>query len=347
MKRMLKNKMISIVLSSILVVSLSALLGCGGDMYDEYSEEYDPYMMAEDEYEDEYEAYEDYEDYDEYVPEQEESYEDYYEGYFPGVRGCDPSIFGKHGSASEVEGTTVIVSIFANDLESCWTENDANLMYDMKNYLGIACDWITDQVASYGTNINFIYDWEQHEDLYYEADIDYTVLSGNDDERIGYGYECIDGTIDSNTIMSNYSADNIVYMIFINTPSDFDKTSFAATYYQDVEYPYEFCYIYAHIDGWKECPGGIAHEILHTFGTPDLYCADTDGYNCGVTEELVKYYEDTNSNDIMFTTYDCITDDAHYDKITNELSELDAYYIGITDHSDTVAEWGLSPSEHE
>lgn len=53
----------------------------------------------------------------------------------------------------------------------------------------------------------------------------------------------------------------------------------------------------------EEAPTGIAHEILHAFGAPDLYLEDTDGENYGVSKQLVKEFENTKSNDIMFTTY--------------------------------------------
>lgn len=351
MKKNHKKRPVFGAILSVLILSPSMLLGCGGDMYeyDEYDpemstdyedyedyEEFDPYMMDEDEYG----------EYDEYASEQGGSYEDFY-GYYPYTKGCDPSIFGKLGSASEVEGTTVVVSIYTNDSGRAWTDEDTDLMYDMKNYLGMACEWISDQVADYGTHANFIYDWEKYEDLYYEADIDYDLVFGNASEIDFKAWDCIDNTIDSDMLMSNYSADNIIYMIFLNTPLDLEETSMARNYYEGMEYPYEICFINSCCEEEQECPAGIAHEMLHTFGAPDLYCTDDEGFGYGMSEELVRYYEDTNSNDIMFTNFDCMTDKAYYDKITNELSEIDAYYIGITDHSDVATEWGLLPSQHE
>ena len=122
-------------------------------------------------------------------------------------------------------------------------------------------------------------------------------------------------------------------------PSDED-------YYEGGSYDYGGQY-YPATQGCDPCPAGIAHEMLHAFGAPDLYCADVYGDNYGVSEELVNYYEEIQSNDLMFTNYDRITGDSYYDRISNDFTDLDAYYCGIIDRPAEADEWGLSPSEHE
>ena len=125
-----------------------------------------------------------------------------------------------------------------------------------------------------------------------------------------------------------------------------NSTSCTRNYYEGMEYPYEMCYIYMFCDNEEESPASIAHEILHLFGAPDLYSADTDGDNYGVPQELVDELERTQSNDIMYTTYDAKKDIAYYDKITNDFTEVDAYYVGLTGSCDFVNEWNLQPSQH-
>ena len=35
-----------------------------------------------------------------------------------------------------------------------------------------------------------------------------------------------------------------------------------------------------------------------------------------------------------------------YDSIPNEVTDITAYYAGLTDYSETVNEWGFAPSQH-
>lgn len=60
-------------------------------------------------------------------------------------------------------------------------------------------------------------------------------------------------------------------------PSDED-------YYEGGSYGYDGQY-YPATQGCDPCPAEIAHEMLHAFGAPDLYCADVYGDNYGVSED--------------------------------------------------------------
>jgi len=48
----------------------------------------------------------------------------------------------------------------------------------------------------------------------------------------------------------------------------------------------------------------------------------------------------------MNTTYDYQYGLSYYDHISNELTEITAYYIGWTDKSELVDAFGLEPSKH-
>lgn len=258
----------------------------------------------------------------------------YYTGNIP---------FGKLGSASEMAGNTVVVSIFADDQRTRWTSSDDSLKQDARAYLKIGCDWITKNVAAYGTKANFIYDWSKNSDLYYETKIN-TNLAGDDMDLPVWEY--IDQNIDSAALMSKYSADNVIYLVIVNTPLSNSATSCTRNYYEGMEYPYEMCFMYMGCDNEVEAPAAFAHEMLHTFGAPDLYMADEQGDNYGTTQSMVDYYEQSQSNDIMFTTYDAKSGTPYYDHISNEFTELDAYYVGLTDSSQTASKWGLESSQH-
>lgn len=253
--------------------------------------------------------------------------------------------FGDLGSASEVNGTTVVVTIFADDAETSWSNADSKLRdYTLKS-LGIACDWITNQVAKYNCDATFIYDWKENNDLAYEMSFGgFATEEGAVDSEVE---PFVSTYIDTVGIMDKYDADNIIYLFAVNTPLSNEVTS-STMFYQKGYYSgqYEYCLMFMGISGMWEAPSGFAHEMLHTFGAPDLYMADPYGDNFGITEDFVQYNQNTHSNDIMYTIYDPQTDEAYSDKIVNELSELDAYYIGLTGYSETVKEWGFKKSQH-
>ena len=43
----------------------------------------------------------------------------------------------------------------------------------------------------------------------------------------------------------------------------------------------------------------------------------------------------------MYTCSDRVTGDYIYDDITNEMSEVTAYYLGLIDECDTAEDWDL------
>ncbi len=47
----------------------------------------------------------------------------------------------------------------------------------------------------------------------------------------------------------------------------------------------------------------------------------------------------------MYTTFDPRSGRAYYDRIIQELTELDAYYIGLTNYSGEANLWSLGVSD--
>lgn len=248
------------------------------------------------------------------------------------------------GTAGEACGKTVVVSIYADDRNSSWSDINESKIMRTKEYLGIATDWISEQASYYGKELSFLYDWEQYQDLVYHTTFKYDMV--NDDEEIDwYAWQEIEKRIDTQGLVEKYEADNIVYLLLFNTSRNNDVASCTRCWYEGMEYPYEICFMYVNYGGEEESPAAYAHEIMHTFGAPDLYMADDDGYNYGITQEYVDYMEKTESNDIMFTTYDSNWQSV-YDRISNDMSEIDAYYLGWIDYSAEVEKWGFEKSQH-
>ena len=252
------------------------------------------------------------------------------------------------GSAQELEGRILVVSVFADDMYTSWdfegTEADYELYCDIYSYLGTAADWITASGKKYGKDIELIWDWTENEDLFYYAafgcDFPASIETG---ESEYYSWTFIDDNIDSDALLEKYAADSIVYMMYFDTPPENEVSTCTRNYYEGMEYPYEVCYMFMQDNGYGLCPAIFAHEMLHTFGAPDLYCADPQ---FGISEEYAEYAEQTQLNDIMRICGDPATGEMRYDSIINEVTDITAYYIGWTESSRTVKRWKMGKSEH-
>ena len=96
-------------------------------------------------------------------------------------------------------------------------------------------------------------------------------------------------------------------------------------------------------DGQLEPPSCIIHEMLHTFGASDLY---SEGMY-GITQKYVDYAEAARLNDIMRMNVDPRSGAYVYDRMHNPITDITAYYIGLTDYSETVSEWGFEASDYD
>ncbi len=241
------------------------------------------------------------------------------------------------GSARSLDGTTVVFSVFASDLSVKWDEKsqtDAETMKDTLDNLWRGTSYLTEQVAAFGKTASFIYDWERDDDLKYTASFDDNLVT-----EYGDKYEVqrnwVLQNIDTDAVKAKYNADNAVYLFFFNTDYSNQVNPWTLGYTNCSEYDVEFCNIYVKFDDvFISPPATYAHEIMHCFGAHDLYYA-----NAHIPQEYVDHCKKTGSNDIMYTV-----NDGKW--IINDFTELDAYYVGLTDHCDEVEKWGLAKSEH-
>ena len=241
------------------------------------------------------------------------------------------------GSARSLDGTTVVFSIFTSDLSVKWDENsrtDAETMKDTLDNLWRGTSYLTEQVANFGKTASFIYDWEKDPDLRYTASFDdYLVTEYGD--KYDLQRDWVIANIDTEAVKAKYNADNAVYLFFFNTDYSNQVNPWTLGYTNCSAYDVEFCNIYVKFDDvFITPPSTYAHEIMHCFGAHDLYYA-----NAYISQEYVDHCQKTGSNDIMYTV-----NDGKW--IINDFTELDAYYVGLTDHCDEVEKWGLAKSEH-
>ena len=313
-------------------LAASMVLGLAGCMEEEGYEGYEADYSEE-----QYESSEETED-EEYYSESETTYSESEYGY----------PYDNHlGTAKELEGKIAVVSIFVNDATTGWNfESEADQQMDALIYkdLQVATEYLENVSKSYGKDVEFIYDWKQYPELAVDldiTDIDYREVDSNYNQFYNAGSNSIDQNVQTAKILSDVGADQVIYMMYFNTPETNTITS-TTFFCHDSEFTYEICFMFMNCEGYLECPSHFAHEMLHTFGVPDLYTAA----DYGITQEYVDYAANSGLNDIMRINQDPQTGELLYDSIPNEVTDITAYYAGLTDYSETVNEWGFAPSQH-
>ena len=249
----------------------------------------------------------------------------------------------KHGSAANFAETTVVVSIFANDKNTSWdmdSKTDLETMDLMRKHLTSATRWLEDQGDFYSADTKFISDWKENPDLFYTASFP------NDDMVTKYGTyltkqrKFIEENVNSNELMQKYNAQNIVYIVYFDVPktntvsswSNYKEPTNNSYHMEIINIFNKYCY---GEDKFYYTPAAtFAHEILHSFGAPDLYYK-----NARVPQEYVDHCNKIKSNDIMFTVNLGET-------ITVNFSELCAYYVGLKDTCSEVEQWNLGKSHY-
>ena len=248
------------------------------------------------------------------------------------------------GSVGDLKGSTVIVTILADDTLYSWDRTDSNdksRMDTVQEYLNIATDYLTENAAKYGSKVWFTTDFIHNSDLLYTVSFNHIVTNSSTDsyDLDDNAWHFIDRNIDEESIREKYHADNVVYLMVFDTDEDCSAITCTRNWYQNAAYDYEIVYLY-YIDMEMVNPPAVyAHEILHTFGAPDLYTPDSD---FGIGRDFVNYVGQNMPNEIMYTCSDPLTGSYVYDRVPNEMSELTAYFVGLTDSSEIADEWGFT-----
>lgn len=86
---------------------------------------------------------------------------------------------------------------------------------------------------------------------------------------------------------------------------------------------------------------------MHLFGAPGFYLPDTDGGNFGISREFVDYCDANHKNEIMFSNYDIYNNCVDFEKVTNDLTDLTAYYLGWVDECQDCIDFGMTQREEK
>ncbi|MCR5459770.1 MAG: hypothetical protein K6F51_07735 [Acetatifactor sp.] len=260
-----------------------------------------------------------------------------------------------HGSAEKLDGTIAVISIFANDLYCKWDyedRKDRSTYSRVYNNLKIACDYLTKESAKYEKDVTFVWDWLDHPELYYEVEVytDLTKALTNYSVTDQMVWECIEKNIDSENIRRTLEADSVIYMVYVDAPETNDGPCCTRNFYYGMPYPYEIVYLQMINRSEKTPPAVFAHEMLHTFGAPDLYWTDIYAnyrLEYGISKEYAQKAASNELNDIMRITWNIKTGKYQYYSISPEITDITAYYVGLTDESETVKKWGFEKSQHD
>ena len=258
---------------------------------------------------------------------------------------------GSRGTARELEGNIAVVSAFVSTPDCQWDFDELFYTEAFQAYwvgLETAVKFIEEKSNEYGHSPHFIYDWNEHPELIYKGDVDTDPMDMMSTMSAADQY--IDSSIYTADILESTGADQVIYMLVYNTPAYNRTTSYTKIVLgMDEEYPYEMCNMLMNVnDRENTLPSTIAHEMLHTFGAPDLYTTGGISSYFGFTQEFIDYLKQNNVNDIMRVDadFDPIKREADYESVWQEMTEITAYYLGLTDHSEIVEQWGLEPSQH-
>ncbi len=250
------------------------------------------------------------------------------------------------GSAKYLDETSVLVTIYLDDVNSLWLEDDVQLVADN---MKVACDYLVEEGKRYGKEVNLIYDTSPDGDLAYRisygeafAGSTRVIKDGDDTDKLVYAIDqYIKHNIDSKAILEKYNSNSIGYIIFIDGEADKCTAYSYHTHYKDYYYE-EFCLINLRWNyGGNVYPDTYAHEIMHLFGARDLYY--TDVYD-GASRQFIEHAYEEYPTDIMLG----YSADVHSyeDYIEQDITDISAYYLGWMDYIPEIDMFPYIKSEY-
>lgn len=244
------------------------------------------------------------------------------------------------GTAGKLDGTTLLVTIFANDVNYSWdfeSEEDRKTLEMMAKHLDAGVQWLTKEAAAYGAEPQFLYDWQDYPELVYFHDFEEDVLVRED----GGGYwtqeEYIERCVPTEDLKELFQAQNVIYMFYFNTDEHNTVNSWSLSKNSGVDTEYINIFVRDDLkngDFYYMPASSFAHEILHCFGAYDLYYASDV-----IPQKYVDHCAATGSDDIMYTV-------SLGEKIPQKFTRLTAYYVGLVESCPEVDTWGLGKSSH-
>lgn len=255
------------------------------------------------------------------------------EEYLPGYA-TEQDYRNRHtGSASHITDRTVIVSIFVDEEEDVWTQ-------DEKDYAFGICDtaytFLDEYLESnYDADVDLIYDWKTNPDLVYSIRVFEDIPAYVSTEEEHHMDELEDewvAQVPVQYLCEKYETTSIAFLYLI----PHEGCSYSSMHFvEDTEETWnEGCLLYLQ-DMYSptyeyETPTVFAHELLHLFGAEDYY-ASAEVFSKETYKKLAQMCAD----DIMLHTFDKINGvyTTYPGEVRGEITPVTAYLIGIYDES--------------
>lgn len=222
-----------------------------------------------------------------------------------------------------LEGNPVVVLIFIDDNESCWTE--AEVVAFTQEHILVGLNYLESNAQKWGVDLDFVVESYSTPlsgyEIKYEGTVNPDLHNGGSTKDV-LDKAAADIGCDSNWELysyykAKYPKDDIVFLNFLNKSGKSYARNAISTGYMEYS---EHCVIFADYLGESSAlrkdgsrAATVAHEILHLFGAEDFYTSYT-------RESLAnKKYP----NDIMLWQYDNIQD--------NKIGDCTAFSVGWTD----------------
>ena len=255
------------------------------------------------------------------------------EEYLPGYKTEEDWKSRNTGSASYLWEPTVVVSIFVDEEEDLWTDEERQVILNLCN---IGYGFIEETMADkYDTDCEFIYDWTEDPQLRHDVRVFETIPTYVGKKEEAHVNDLARKWIDEvsyRDLCLKYNTTSIAFLYLIpheggsysefHCVEDSSRTwnDGSIMYLQDI---YSDTYEY-------ETPTVFAHEMLHLFGAEDFYPS------AGIySEETYDTLATLCKDDIMLRTFATI--DGVYttfpDEVYGEISPVTAYLLGIGDES--------------
>ena len=223
----------------------------------------------------------------------------------------------------KLEGNPVVVLIFIDDNESCWTKDE--VLTFTEEHILVGLDYLEERAKQWGVHLDFMIESYSTQlsdyEIKYEGIVNRNLYNGGSTKDV-LDKAAADIGCESNWELysyykTKYPNDDIIFLNFLNKPGKSYARNAISTGY--LEYS-EHCVIFSDYlgsfpdmrqDGSRAST--VAHEILHLFGAEDYYLS------LGREELASQKYPD----DIMLWQYDNIQD--------NSLGDCTAFSVGWTD----------------
>lgn len=222
------------------------------------------------------------------------------------------------GTCKTLGGNISVILFYVDDFESTWTNEEINRF--TKNEVEPGLLFLEQEAKKYGIELNLTIE-KSYSAIYYDDEVITSVPNTGFASADVLWQSALQINYSSSTKMidefrSKYKTEEIVCFTIFNK----DGTSYALNPKRDADIKIdEHCIVFARdLNSTQNGPAGsqaavIAHEMLHLYGAEDFYASSS-------RKNLAKIYY---SNDIMLS--------AAYDIDTNTVESATAFYIGWTD----------------